>query len=238
LIITFILKNVRWIIQIPREYKSFFQSGKVKNYEEYLNLIFEPLFKATLDPNYDLKLSKALQHVVAFGLCSVENTFDVSTKFTHPKEWNTDAEPKYEILLYYLSTNLKYLNKLRIERGLNPILFKPNSGESVRNHLIYSYLVSNTIHNGIQLSNSPVLTFLYYLSQIGVSFSPLHINKVLLNYQDNPFPKLFKIGMNITLATNNPLNSHFTEESLLEEYSISAQIWGLSRVDLCEISKK
>jgi AMP deaminase len=119
----------------------------------------------------------------------------------------------------------------------DPLKFKPNSGEYVRLHLATTFLLCSSIHNGILLKHSPALEYLYYLTQIGISMSPLHANKLLLQYQENPFPLFFKEGMNVTLCTHNPLHFHYTEEQLLEEYSVAAQIWKLSRCDLCEISK-
>ncbi|KYN94734.1 AMP deaminase, putative, partial [Plasmodium reichenowi] len=53
----------------------------------------------------------------------------------------------------------------------------------------------------------------------------------------NPFKRFFKIGLNVTLSTDDPLMFHFTDEPLLEEYSICAHTWKLSTVDLCEIAR-
>jgi AMP deaminase len=67
--------------------------------------------------------------------------------------------------------------------------------------------------------------------------SPLSNNFLFLNYHKNPFPQFFARGLNVSLSTDDPLQFHFTKEPLMEEYSIAAQVWKLSSVDLCEIAR-
>lgn len=45
------------------------------------------------------------------------------------------------------------------------------------------------------------------------------------------------MGINITLSTDDPLILHVTNDPLLEEYSISSQIWDLSSVDQAELAR-
>lgn len=73
--------------------------------------------------------------------------------------------------------------------------------------------------------------------QIGIAMSPLSNNALFLTFDRNPFPHYFRIGMNVSLSTDDPLQFHFTKEPLIEEYSIAAQIWKLSSADMCEISR-
>jgi AMP deaminase len=72
--------------------------------------------------------------------------------------------------------------------------------------------------------------------------SPLSNNALFLSYERNPFPDFFKIGLNISLSTDDPLQMHFTkvgvfdvfnrnndvlmpiQEPLLEEYSVAAHV--------------
>ena len=37
-------------------------------------------------------------------------------------------------------------------------------------------------------------------------------------------------GLNISISTDDPLQFHFTKEPLMEEYSIAAQVWELTRL--------
>jgi AMP deaminase len=43
--------------------------------------------------------------------------------------------------------------------------------------------------------------------------------------------------MNVSLSTDDPLMLHFTKDSLVEEYSVAAQVWKLSSTDQCEIAR-
>ena len=43
-------ENVRWLIQIPRLYHIYRESGDVKHFGEMLDNIFAPLFAVSIDP--------------------------------------------------------------------------------------------------------------------------------------------------------------------------------------------
>ena len=81
----------------------------------------------------------------------------------------------------------------------------------------------------------PTLQYLYYLAQVGIAMSPLSNNALFLTFDRNPFPEYFQRGLNVSLSTDDPLQFHYTREPLIEEYSVAAQIWKLSSVDMCEI---
>ncbi|ETO07502.1 AMP deaminase [Reticulomyxa filosa] len=77
---------------------------------------------------------------------------------------------------------------------------------------------------------------------VGVSVSPLSNNILVCEYNKNPFPNFFKRGLNVALSTDDPLLIQFrtffyTKDALLEEYSICAQVFNLSSIDLCEIAR-
>jgi AMP deaminase len=67
--------------------------------------------------------------------------------------------------------------------------------------------------------------------------SPLSNNALFLAYERNPFLSYFKRGLNVSLSTDDPLQFAFTKEPLIEEYSVAAQIYKLSAVDMCELAK-
>lgn len=52
--------------------------------------------------------------------------------------------------------------------------------------------------------------------QIGMSISPLSNNFLFRKIGTNPFPKLFKRGLNVTLSTDDPLLFHMSDDALLE----------------------
>ena len=66
---------------------------------------------------------------------------------------------------------------------------------------------------------------------------PLSNNALFLTYDKNPFYSFFKRGMNVSLSTDDPLQFSYTKEPLIEEYSVAAQIYKLSSVDMCELAR-
>ena len=67
--------------------------------------------------------------------------------------------------------------------------------------------------------------------------SPLSNNALFLTYDKNPCATFFKRGLNVSLSTDDPLQFAFTKEPLIEEYSVAAQIYKFSAVDMCELAK-
>ena len=116
--------------------------------------------------------------------------------------------------------------------------FRPHCGEAgSTDHLAACYLTADAINHGITLRKSPPLHYLYYLDQIGLAMSPLSNNKLFLEYHKSPFPVYFAQGLNVSLSTDDPLMLHYTNDALLEEYSVAAQVYMLSTTDVCEIAR-
>jgi AMP deaminase len=103
--------------------------------------------------------------------------------------------------------------------------------------LAATFLVAKHINHGINLAKSTPLQYLYYATQIGLAVSPLSNNSLFLDYRNNPFPKFFARGLNVSLSTDDPLQFHYTEQPLLEEYAIASQKWRLNNIDLSEIAR-
>ena len=74
-------------------------------------------------------------------------------------------------------------------------------------------------------------------SQIGLSISPLSNNFLFKKIANNPFPKLFRRGLNVTLSTDDPLLFHMSDDALLEEYSVARASFDLSMTDVSEIAR-
>ena len=138
--------------------------------------------------------------------------------------------------LYYMYANIASLNKWRKERGFSAsptmileletisltskcdtkdtFVLRPHCGEAGdTDHLTSAFLTSHSISHGILLRKVPALQYLFYLKQIGIAMSPLSNNALFLSYERNPFPDFFKIGLNISLSTDDPLQMHFTKVS-------------------------
>eukprot|EP01119_Soliformovum_irregulare_P020318 TRINITY_DN6554_c0_g1_i2.p1 TRINITY_DN6554_c0_g1~~TRINITY_DN6554_c0_g1_i2.p1 ORF type:complete len:759 (-),score=193.06 TRINITY_DN6554_c0_g1_i2:147-2399(-) len=233
-------ENVRWMIQIPRLYSDFKANNMVHSMGDLLTNIFLPLFEVTKDPSVDPKLHCLLQQITGFDCVDDESKPEkrFTIKFPPPKEWTGSYNPPYVYYCFYLWANISTLNWFRRSRGLNTFSFRPHSGEAGEiEHLGAAFMLADGISHGIMLRKAPVLQYLYYLTQIGIAMSPLSNNSLFLNYHRNPFPVFFARGMNVSLSTDDPLQFHYTKEPLIEEYSIAAQVWKLTQVDMCEIAR-
>ncbi|KAI9501431.1 hypothetical protein BX070DRAFT_194672 [Coemansia spiralis] len=231
--------NVRWLIQVPRLYNIYKATGIVSNFEQVLVNLFEPLFEVTRDPSSHPKLHVFLQRVVGFDSVDDESKSErrMHKKYPLPKVWDTETNPPYNYYCYFTMANMCALNQWRMRRNFNTFVFRPHAGEAGdTEHLAAAFLAAQSINHGILLRKVPALQYLYYLQQIGLAMSPLSNNALFLVYERNPFNTYFQRGLNVALSTDDPLQFHFTKEPLMEEYSVAAQIWKFSSVDMCELS--
>ena len=232
--------NVRWLIQIPRLYSLYKSMKMVNNFEEVIRNIFQPLFEVTQDPSSHPKLYIFLQRVIGFDSVDDESKPEkrLYRKFPSAKEWDTKQNPPYGYWIYYLFANMTSLNAWRKQRGFNTFVLRPHCGEAGdTEHLASAILCCHSISHGIMLRKVPLMQYVFYLDQIGVAMSPLSNNALFLTYDRNPFISYFKKGLNVSLSTDDPLQFAFTKEPLIEEYSVAAQIYKLSAVDMCELAK-
>ncbi|KAI8446006.1 hypothetical protein BY996DRAFT_4596589 [Phakopsora pachyrhizi] len=220
--------NVRWLIQVPRLY------------DVYQKNVFQPLFEVTCDPSTHPELHVFLQRVVGFDCVDDESKPEkrIYRKYPLPSSWTTAQNPPYSYWLYYLYANMASLNNWRKSRFFNTFVLRPHAGEAGDpDHLAAAYLTSHSISHGILLRKVPALQYLFYLKQIGIAMSPLSNNALFLTYERNPLPLFFRVGLNVSLSTDDPLQFHFTKEPLLEEYSVAAQIYKFSPADMCELAR-
>jgi AMP deaminase len=54
--------------------------------------------------------------------------------------------------------------------------------------------------------------------------SPISNNKLVCKFASQPFTRFFQQGLNISLSTDDPLMLHMTDEPLIEEFAIAAQV--------------
>lgn len=232
--------NVRWLIQVPRLYDVYKASGMMENYEQVITNVFQPLFEVTKDPSSHPKLHIFLQRVVGFDSVDDESKPErrLYRKYPIPREWSTKQNPPYTYWLYFMFANIASLNNWRKRRGFNTFVLRPHCGEAGDpDHLAVGFLCCHSISHGILLRKVPLLQYLYYLDQIGIAMSPLSNNALFLTYDKNPCATFFKRGLNVSLSTDDPLQFAFTKEPLIEEYSVAAQIYKFSAVDMCELAK-
>ncbi|AET39192.1 AMP deaminase Ecym_4113 [Eremothecium cymbalariae DBVPG len=232
--------NVRWLIQIPRLYDIYKRTGAVATFNDTSRNLFQPLFEVTKNPQSHPKLHLFLQRVIGFDSVDDESKVDrrFYKKFPKPSLWDSAENPPYSYYLYYLYASMASLNQWRATRGFNTLVLRPHCGEAGDpEHLISAYLLAQGISHGILLRKVPFVQYLYYLDQIGIAMSPLSNNALFLTYDKNPFPNYFKRGLNVSLSTDDPLQFSYTREPLIEEYSVAAQIYKLSNVDMCELAR-
>ncbi|XBW35341.1 hypothetical protein QEN19_000907 [Hanseniaspora menglaensis] len=232
--------NIRWLVQVPRLYDVYKKSGLVNSFQDILNNIFIPLFEVTKNPKISPNLHIFLQRVIGFDSVDDESKIDrrLMKKFPPPSNWSFSYNPPYSYYLYYLYSNMSFLNHWRLKKNLNTFNLRPHCGEAGDpEHLISAYLLSHSISHGILLRKIPFVQYLFYLDQIGIAMSPLSNNALFLTYDKNPFQSFFKKGLNVSLSTDDPLQFSYTKEPLIEEYSVAAQIYKLSNVDMCELAK-
>ncbi|KAF8537269.1 hypothetical protein BDD12DRAFT_847609 [Trichophaea hybrida] len=232
--------NVRWLIQIPRLYDVFKSTSLINSFAQIIQNIFKPLFEVTMDPRTHPKLHIFLQRVIGFDSVDDESKPERRTfkKFPTPVDWNFKTNPPYSYWVYYLFANTASLNIWRKQRGFNTFVVRPHCGEAGdTDHLAAAMLCCHSISHGILLRKVPLLQYIFYLDQIGIAMSPLSNNALFLAYDKNPFLSYFKRGLNVSLSTDDPLQFAFTKEPLIEEYSVAAQIYKLSAVDMCELAR-
>eukprot|EP00931_Biecheleriopsis_adriatica_P120200 TRINITY_DN95324_c0_g1_i1.p1 TRINITY_DN95324_c0_g1~~TRINITY_DN95324_c0_g1_i1.p1 ORF type:complete len:744 (+),score=141.55 TRINITY_DN95324_c0_g1_i1:41-2233(+) len=260
------VKRNLWMVQIPRIFGAFRKGGLLQNFEELLNNIFQPLFEAALDPESHPVLAEVLPFIIGIDsvddesfhdpltarrsqLYSEEATEDSGTgkrkidpsdtgDVLRPQLWTVGENPPYSYYLFYTFINIKRFNDLCKKLG-RPwhFTFRPHAGEAgPMHHLATTFLLADGINHGVNLQHSPALQYLYGISQIGVSVSPLSNNSLFLKVAANPFPDFFQRGLNVTLSTDDPLMFHTTKEPLLEEYTIAKQVFDMSMTDMCEIA--
>eukprot|EP01134_Creolimax_fragrantissima_P004378 CFRG4378T1 len=233
-------EHVSWMVQIPRLFNIYKKMGMLNNFEQMIDNIFRPLFDATANPLDHPKLSAFLLILGGFDAVDDESKREVRKhhRFPTANNWVYEDNPPYSYYMYYIYANLSVLNQFRASRGLNTFQFRPHCGEAGDvDHIASAFLTSEGINHGLTLRKIPVMEYLYYLCQVPIAMSPLSNNTLFLEVNRHPFPKYFACGQNLSLSSDDPLFFHYTKEPLIEEYSVTAQLWKLSACDLCELAR-
>uniref|UniRef100_A0A668A6G8 AMP deaminase n=1 Tax=Myripristis murdjan TaxID=586833 RepID=A0A668A6G8_9TELE len=223
--------NLKWMIQVPRIYDIFRGRNFVPHFGKMLENIFLPVYQATIDPQSNPELSIFLKHVTGFDSVDDESKHSghmFSTKSPKPEEWDIVKNPSYTYYIYYMYANIAKLNQLRRERGMNTFTFRPHCGEAgAVTHLLACFMTADNISHGLNLKKSPVLQYLYFLSQLPIAMSPLSNNSLFLEYAKNPLLEFHKKGLVVSLSTDDPMQFHYTKVRALADIP--------SNVESCEL---
>ena len=228
----------RWIIQVPRLWRIYQRKSGHRSFQDMLENLFLPIFEATLYPDEHPEVAEVLKHIVAFDSVDDEGQAEAVCCSARPSEWSENTNPAFSWQFYHLWANIEVLNNLRRSKGLNTFSFRPHTGETGDvMHLAASYMLSESVAHGITLNEQVSLQYLYYLDQIGISCAILSNNFLFRKIKNNPFPKLFQRGLNVTLSTDDPMLFHLSDDALLEEYSVARASFDLSFTDISELAR-
>jgi AMP deaminase len=233
-------KHVLYAIQFPRVYHVWKKMKAINNFGELLNNFFGPMFEATLHPEKHENLAKLLKQIKCIDTVDNEAQDDpfFISEYPPATKYERDQNPPYSYYTFYFWHNLRALNAIRQDKGLNTFKFRPHAGEAgPPHHLASTFLFANGISHGINLEHQPVLQYLYYLADFPISVSPISNACLFLPYAKNPFPMMFKRGLRVTLTTDDPLQFHMSNQPLLEEYITAKHAWSLTMTDLSEIAR-
>ncbi|EDO15435.1 hypothetical protein Kpol_1027p9 [Vanderwaltozyma polyspora DSM 70294] len=185
--------NVRWNVRISRIYTDLFNIGRVHTFENFLDIIFKPLFNKTL--GNDIQLQYFLANICSLDLV-VENTDayiwkEFTEVCTKPSEWSAQGDnPPVAYYMYYIFEHLSKLNSIRHCQKQSTITLrsgcpsaKSRTSQFGRtlffNDQVESLVCNLLLCNGGLLQGQPVWTapaplqYLFYLFQIPVISSPL-----------------------------------------------------------------
>jgi len=235
--------QVCFIVDIKQDYANLKSREKIKNFQEYLNNVFMPLFDVTMNPNTHPNLALLLKHISGFSTAKhkhfglpIKTGLSNKSNICHPEDWNTLANPPFSYYLYYFFSNISSLNALRHTKSLKHFLFRP-SVSSTENALL-GFLLADCVYDGVCISHSNVLQYVYFLSRVGIVLNPLLSNlTALVHYTKHPIMTFFRRGLTCSISTGKTLQLHITNDPLTEEYAIAAQMWKFSTTDLCEIAR-
>ncbi|ORC85456.1 putative adenosine monophosphate deaminase [Trypanosoma theileri] len=236
-------ENNQWLVAISRRMiRKETTKDTFEHHQQHLENLFLPLFMATLAPEdpRNTQLASFLARIGGFVIVSDEEERgnDFQRKSRRPAEvpWSENVCDLY--FAYNIWANLCSLNAFRRRKGLNTLQLRAIAGgrSTQLDVLVYSYLLCDSVSNGIILENHPVLQYLYGIHRIGMMISPLSNNGMGLPYMQNPFPVFFRRGLNVSLCTDRPVLFHHSREAIIEEYGTASKLYQLSGTDVCEIA--
>lgn len=191
--------NVRWNVRLSRSYTKLFRMGKVGTFQDYLDIVFKPLFENEI--HRDVALDFFLKNVACFDLV-VSTTDDYLweefTDFdTAPQDWSAKGDnPTISHYMYYIYVQLAQLNCIRHNKKLNTICLR-NDCSTLSNRtsqagadlnftdqlesLMCNFMLCDAglLQAEPMFNSPPLIIYLFYLCQIPVIVAPLSSVSVL-----------------------------------------------------------
>jgi AMP deaminase len=223
-------KQVNWLVQVPRVFDVWLKIGMVKSFEQHLDFVFKPLMEHTP------RIAKVLTYIRAIDSVDDETKDNGDVLDERPADVSHGDLP-FSYYMYHMAINIATVNRLH---GTN-IKFRPHCGEGGSDrHLVVCFLLADGISHGLNLRNSAVMSYMYYITRMPVSMSLSSNNYLVAKYDQSPFGLLYKYGLRISLSTDDPL-IFFQEEDeqacIQGEYMQAEALFGLSWVDLAEVGR-
>ena len=141
-------KHVLYAIQFPRVYHVWKKMKAISNFGELLNNFFGPMFEATLHPKKHENLAKLLKHIKCIDTVDNEAQDDpfFISEYPPANKYDSDKNPPYSYYTFYFWHNLRALNAICQDKGLNTFKFRPHAGEAgPPHHLASTFLFANGI---------------------------------------------------------------------------------------------
>lgn len=185
--------NIRWNVRVSRVFSKLFKYKMVNNFEEYLDLFFEPLIKE----KNNLNLQYCLTTICCFDIVIGQADEYLWNEFPNidltPKEWTAKGDnPTISHYMYYFYSRLSALNQMRYEKNMNTITLRSYCSpatstrssqfsvcdyfftESTESLVCNILLCNGGLLRGEGLWMAPAaLEYLFYLFQIPVLVAPL-----------------------------------------------------------------
>lgn len=203
--------NIRWNVRVSRVFSKLFKYKMVSNFEEYLDLFFEPLIAG----QNNLDVQYCLTTICSFDIVISQSDEYLWSEFPDinlaPKEWIANGDnPTISHYMYYFYSRLSMFNQIRYKKSLNTITLRSycspdtstrSSQFSTCNHfftestesLVCNLLLCNGgLLRGEGLWLAPAtLEYLFYLFQIPIIVSPLSSISLHSSLIKNPVSEVF-----------------------------------------------
>lgn len=185
--------NIRWNVRLSRAYTKLFRSERVSNFQDYLDLIFDPLFEN--ENNNTIALDFFLTNVGCIDLVVTSTDDYLWQEFTDinttPQEWSAKGDnPTISHYMYYIYEQLAKLNRIRHDNSLNAICLRnycstlSNRTSQAGSELNFTDQLESLICNFMlcdagllqaeaMCDSTPLMTYLFYLCQIPIIVAPL-----------------------------------------------------------------
>ena len=147
--------------------------------------------QVTEDPDVNRNLHNFLKDVGSFSLMGLELGDLVGTACG--PDWDAPENPPYSYYLYHIYCRITRLNIARARRGLPAFMFRPECAKQGRtDSAAAAFLVAHHVQGGQRIHRLPALEYLFYLAQIGICTSNVHLQQKLDASETNAFWGYFR----------------------------------------------